>query len=146
AVDQKRQLTLLHAQNLRQVAEHEQAQQREQKLLQETQHVCTQTKNLLLKVANGRPSIQLALNEKLADASNPYAMNNNLKYLTDASRSLIQLPAPTVRKRATLYSMDRNFIDSLNKLAEEIRLEDEKVSARPSRLPMRDTMGRARAM
>jgi hypothetical protein len=146
AVDQARQLTQLHAQHLRQVAEHEQAQVREQKLLQEAQHVCTQTKGLLLKVAGGRPSIQLALNEKLADASSPYAMINNLKYLADASRSLIQLPAPAVRGRATLYGMDRNFIDSLTGLAEEIRAEDEKVSARPSRLPVRDTMSRARAV
>jgi hypothetical protein len=146
AVDQARQLTQLHAQHLRQVADHEQASAREQKLLQEAQHVCAQTKGLLLKVAGGRPSIQLALNEKLADANSAYAMINNLKYLADASRSLIQLPAPAVRGRATLYGMDRNFIESLNVLAEDIRTEDEKVSARPSRLPMRDTMGRARAV
>jgi hypothetical protein len=146
AVDQARHLVQLHAQHERNVAEHEEAKAREQKLILEAQQVCAQTKGLLLKVAGGRPSIQIALNEKVADANSPYAMICNLKYLAEASKSLIQLPAPAVRGRALLYGMDRAFVESLNSLAEELRAEDEKVAAHPSKLPGRDSMGRARAM
>jgi hypothetical protein len=146
AVDQARHLMQLYAQHQRRVAEHEEAQAREQKLLLEAQQVCVQTKGLLLKVAGGRPSIQIALNEKVADASNPYALISNLKYLAEASRSLIHLPAPAVRGRAVLYGMDKAFVESLGTLAEEIKSEDEKVSARPSRLPTHDAMARTRAV
>jgi hypothetical protein len=146
AVDQARQLVHLHSQYERAVAEHEEAQAREHKLILEAQQVCTQTKGLLLKVAGGRPSIQIALNEKVADANNAYAMISNLKYLAEASKSLMQLPAPAVRGRALLYGMDRSFVDSLTGLADELRAEDEKVAARPSKLPARDSMGRVRAM
>jgi hypothetical protein len=146
AVDQARQLAQLYAQHIRYVAEHEQAKVREQKLMQDAQQVCVQTKGVLLKVAGGRPSIQLAMNEKLADSSNAYAMIANLKYLAEASRSLMQLPAAAVRGRAILYGMDRTFVESLTGLAEQIRTEDEKVSARPSKLPAGDAMKRARAV
>jgi hypothetical protein len=145
AADQARQLNQLHAQHLRTVTEHDEARSREQKLMQEAQHVCAQTKGLLLKVVGGRPSIQIALDEKLAESGNAYAMITNLKYLADTSRGLLQLPAQGVRGRATLYGMDKSFIDSLTSLAEEIRKEEEKVSSRPSRLPVRDSMNRVRA-
>src|SRR5262249_14819948 len=100
AVDLARQLVQLHTQHERSMAEHEEAQARENKLILEAQQVCSQTKGLLLKVAGGRPSIQIALNEKMADANSAYAMICNLKYLAEASKSLIQLPAPAARGRA----------------------------------------------
>lgn len=146
AVDQARQLVQLHKQYERNVADHGEAKTRGQKLIVEAQQVCNQTKGLLLKVAGGRPSVQIALNEKVADATSAYAMISNLKYLAEASKSLIQLSAPAVRGRALLYGMDRAFVDSLTALAEDLRAEDEKISARPSKLPGRDAMVRARAV
>jgi hypothetical protein len=146
AVDQTRTLQHLHQQHLQRVAEEEEAKAQQRVALDRAKHVCNQTKGIVMKVAGGRPSIQVTLDEKVADTSTPYGMICNLKFLADTSRSLLQLPAPNIRGRATLYGMDRGFVESLESLAEELRLQEEKANVRPSKLPGHQNAARTRAL
>jgi hypothetical protein len=70
----------------------------------------------------------------------------NLKFLADTSRSLLQLPAPNIRGRATLYGMDKDFVESLDNLADELRAQEEKANVRPSMLPGSQSTARTRAI
>jgi hypothetical protein len=146
AVDQTRTLHHLHQQHLQHLAEEEEAKVQQRAALGRAKHVCNQTKGIVMKVAGGRPSIQVTLDEKVADSSTPYGMICNLKFLADTSRSLLQLPAANIRGRATLYGMDKSFIESLETMAEELRLQEEKANVRPSRLPGQKSTGRTRAI
>jgi len=146
AVDQTRTLQHLHQQHLQRVAEEEEAKAQQRVALDRAKHVCNQTKGIVMKVAGGRPSIQVTLDEKVADTSTPYGMICNLKFLADTSRSLLQLPAPNIRGRATLYGMDKGFVESLESLAEELRLQEEKANVRPSKLPGHQNAARTRAL
>jgi len=146
AVEQARQLQHLHHQQVQRNAEDEQTKVHQRRVLDQAKHVCNQTKGVVMKVAGSRPSIQLALNEKVVDVSTPYGMICNLKYLADTSRSLLQLPAPAIRGRATLYGLDKNFIDSLDSLAEELLAQEKNEAARPSKVPGQPTATRARAV
>ncbi|HMI85219.1 MAG TPA: hypothetical protein VK550_14060 [Polyangiaceae bacterium] len=146
AVDQTRTLQQLHQQHLQRIAEEEEAKLQQRAALDRAKHVCNQTKAIVMKVAGGRPSIQVTLDEKVVDTSTPYGMICNLQFLADTSRSLLQLPAASIRGRATLYGMDRSFIESLETMAEELRLQDEKVNVRPSKLPGHQSTARARAL
>jgi hypothetical protein len=145
AVDQARQLQHLHQQHLQRIADEEEAKLQQRAALDKAKHVCNQTKGIVMKVAGGRPSIQVTLDEKVADSSTPYGMICNLKFLADTSRSLLQLPAANIRGRATLYGMDKGFIESLETLAEELRAQEEKANVRPSRLPGQQGVARTRA-
>ena len=146
AVDQTRQLQQLHQQQLQRLAEEEEAKVRQRATLDQAKHICNQTKGIVMKVAGGRPSIQVTLDEKVADSSTPYGMICNLKFLAETSRSLLQLPAASIRGRATLYGMDKGFIESLETLAEELRAQEEKSNAHPSKLPGSPSTARTRAM
>jgi len=146
AVDQTRMLQHLHQQHLQRIAEEEEAKGQQRAALDKAKHVCNQTKGIVMKVAGGRPSIQVTLNEKVADTSTPYGMICNLKFLADTSRSLLQLPAASIRGRATLYGMDKSFIESLETMAEELRLQEEKANVRPSKLPGNQSTARTRAI
>ena len=146
AVDQTRQLFQLHQQHLQRIEEEEDAKREQHAALDRAKHVCNQTKGIVMKVAGGRPSIQVTLDEKVADTSTPYGMIMNLQFLADTSRSLLQLPAPSIRGRATLYGMDKGFIESLEGMAEELRQQEEKANVRPSKHPGFTSMGRTRAI
>ncbi|MET0593383.1 MAG: hypothetical protein ABW133_11825 [Polyangiaceae bacterium] len=146
AVDQTRQLQHLHQQHLQRIEEEEEAKREQHAALDRAKHVCNQTKGIVMKVAGGRPSIQVTLDEKVADTSTPYGMIMNLQFLADTSRSLLQLPAPSIRGRATLYGMDKGFVESLEGLAEELRQQEEKANVRPSKHPGFSSMGRTRAI
>lgn len=146
AVDQTRQLQHLHQQHLQALEEEEAAKVEQRVALDRAKHVCNQTKGIVMKVAGGRPSIQVTLDEQVADSSTPYGMIMNLKFLADTSRSLLQLPAASIRGRATLYGMDKGFIESLESLADELRDQEEKANVRPSKLPGFASMGRTRAI
>ena len=146
AVDQTRQLLHLHQQHLQRLEEEEEAKVQQRDGLDRAKHVCNQTKGIVMKVAGGRPSIQVTLDEKVADASTPYGMIMNLRFLADTSRSLLQLPAPSIRGRATLYGMDKGFIETLETLADELRDQEEKANVRPSKHPGHVSMGRTRAI
>ena len=146
AVDQTRALQHLHQQHLQRVAEEEEAKVQQRVALDKAKHVCNQTKGIVMKVAGGRPSIQVTLDEKVADSSTPYGMICNLKFLADTSRSLLQLPAANIRGRATLYGMDKSFIESLETMAEELRVQEEKANVRPSKLPGHQNLARTRAI
>jgi hypothetical protein len=146
AVDQARTLQQLHQQHLQRLAEEEEAKVQQRAALDRAKHVCNQTKGIVMKVAGGRPSIQVTLDEKVADTSTPYGMICNLQFLADTSRSLLQLPAVNIRGRATLYGMDKAFIESLEAMADELRLQEEKANVRPSKLPGAQTTARTRAI
>jgi hypothetical protein len=146
SVDQTRALQHLHQQHLQRVAEEEEAKVQQRTALDRAKHVCNQTKGIVMKVAGGRPSIQVTLDEKVADSSTPYGMICNLKFLADTSRSLLQLPGPNIRGRATLYGMDKGFVESLESLAEELRVQEEKANVRPSKLPGHQSTARTRAV
>ncbi|HMJ53042.1 MAG TPA: hypothetical protein VK540_13230 [Polyangiaceae bacterium] len=146
AVDQTRTLQHLHQQHLQRIAEEEEAKVQQRAALDKAKHVCNQTKGIVMKVAGGRPSIQVTLDEKVADSSTPYGMICNLKFLADTSRSLLQLPGANIRGRATLYGMDKSFIESLDTMAEEIRVQEEKANVRPSKLPGHQSAARTRAV
>src|SRR5690349_2176167 len=146
AVDQTRSLQQLHQQHLQRLADEEEAKVQQRAALDRAKHVCNQTKGIVMKVAGGRPSIQVTLNEKVADTSTPYGMICNLQFLADTSRSLLQLPAANIRGRATLYGMDKGFIESLEAMADELRLQEEKANVRPSKLPGNQTTARTRAV
>jgi hypothetical protein len=146
AVDQTRTLQHLHQQHLQRVSEEEEAKLQQRAALDRAKHVCNQTKGIVMKVAGGRPSIQVTLNEKVADTSTPYGMICNLQFLADTSRSLLQLPAANIRGRATLYGMDKSFIESLETMAEELRAQEEKANVRPSKLPGTQATARTRAI
>jgi hypothetical protein len=145
AVDQTRTLQHLQQQHLQRIAEEEEAKVQQRAALDRAKHVCNQTKGIVMKVAGGRPGIQVTLDEKVADTSTPYGMICNLKFLADTSRSLLQLPGANIRGRATLYGMDKSFIESLETMAEELRLHEEKVNVRPSKLPGQQSTARTRA-
>lgn len=146
AVDQARTLQHLHQQYLHRIAEEEEAKVQQRAALDRAKHVCNQTKGIVMKVAGGRPSIQVTLDEKVADTSTPYGMICNLQFLADTSRSLLQLPAANIRGRATLYGMDKAFIESLETMAEELRVQEEKTNVRPSKLPGNQTAARTRSI
>lgn len=146
AVDQTRALQQLHQQHLQRIVEEEEAKSQQGATLDKAKHVCNQTKGIVMKVAGGRPSIQVTLNEKVVDTSTPYGMICNLKFLADTSRSLLQVPAANIRGRATLYGMDKAFIESLETMAEELRLQEEKANVRPSTLPGQQSTAKTRAI
>ena len=146
AVDQTRQLQQLHQQHLQRIADEEEAKVQQRAALDKAKHVCNQTKGIVMKVAGGRPSIQVTLDEKVANSSTAYGMIMNLKFLADTSRSLLQLPAANIRGRATLYGMDKDFIESLDSLADELQVQEEKANVRPSKLPGSQATARTRAI
>jgi hypothetical protein len=60
AVDQARALQHLHQQHLQRIAEEEEAKVQQRAGLDRAKLVCNQTKGIVMKVAGGRPSIQVA--------------------------------------------------------------------------------------